>query len=148
MIEIEIKADTSRFDRAMADFPVRIAQAQSRILWYVGQAVASRAQQAFRTASFRPSPWAPRKDKKAKHPLLIRSGNLRQSITWRFKSNDTVVAGTSTKYARYHQMGTKHMPARPFFPVDAQGRLTDSMLKKINRNVDRICREELGKLRG
>lgn len=148
MIEIEIKADTSRFNRAMADFPVRIAQAQSRILWYVGQAVASRAQQAFRTASFRPSPWAPRKDKKAKHPLLIRSGNLRQSITWRFKSNDTVVAGTSTKYARYHQMGTKHMPARPFFPVDAQGRLTDSMLKKINRNVDRICREELGKLRG
>ena len=148
MIEIEIKADTSRFNRAMADFPVRIAQTQSRILWYVGQAVASRAQQAFRTASFRPSPWAPRKDKKAKHPLLIRSGNLRQSITWRFKSNDTVVAGTSTKYARYHQMGTKHMPARPFFPVDAQGRLTDSMLKKINRNVDRICREELGKLRG
>ena len=148
MIEIEIKADTSRFNRAMADFPVRIAQTQSRILWYVGQAVASRAQQAFRTASFRPSPWAPRKDKKAKHPLLIRSGNLRQSITWRFKSNDTVVAGTSTKYARYHQMGTKHMPARPFFPVDAQGRLTDSMLKKINRNVDRICKEELGKLRG
>ena len=148
MIEFELNVDTSRFDRAMADFPVRIAQAQSRALWYIGQAVASRAQQAFRTVSFRPSRWAPRKDKKSKHPLLIRSGNLRQSITWRFKSNDTVVAGTSTKYARYHQMGTKHMPARPFFPVDAQGRLVDAMLKKINRNVDRICREELGKLRG
>ena len=148
MIEVEVKVDTSKFDRAMADFPVRIAQAQSRILWYVGQAVASRAQQAFRTASFRPSPWAPRKDKKAKHPLLIRSGDLRQSITWRFKDDDTVVVGSPAKYARYHQMGTKHMPARPFFPVDAQGRLTDSMLKKINRNVDRICREELGKLRG
>ncbi len=73
MIEVEVKVDTSKFDRAMADFPVRIAQAQSRALWYIGQAVASRAQQAFRTSAFRPSPWAPRKDKKAKHPLLIRS---------------------------------------------------------------------------
>ena len=148
MIEIEINVDTSRIKRVLTDFPARITAAKMRILRYVGQAVASRATQSFRTASFRPSRWAPRKDKKAKHPLLIRSGNLRQSITWRFKSNDTVVAGTSTKYARYHQMGTKHMPARPFFPVDAQGRLTDSMLKKINRNVDRICKDELGKLRG
>ena len=32
MIEVEVKVDTSKFDRAMADFPVRIAQAQCTAL--------------------------------------------------------------------------------------------------------------------
>ena len=145
MIEVEVKVDTSKFDRAMADFPVRIAQAQSRALWYIGQAVASRAQQAFRTATFRPAKWEPRKRKGDGHPLLIRSGNLRQSITWRFNGDDAVVVGSPAKYARYHQFGTKRMPARPFFPFDEQGRLTAGMKTKIDRNVDRIFREELVK---
>ena len=148
MIEFELNVDTSRFDRAMADFPVRIAQAQSRALWYIGQAVASRAQQAFRTVSFRPSRWAPRKDKKSNHPLLIRSGNLRQSITWRWNGDDSVVVGSSAKYAPYHQFGTKRMPARPFFPFDEQGRLTAGMKSKIDKNVARIFKEEMGKLGG
>ena len=146
MIEVEVKVDTSRFDRMMSDFPARVAQAKTRALWYIGQAVASRATQAFRTSSFRPSPWAPRKDKKAKHPLLIRSGNLRQSITWRWNGDDAVVVGSPAKYARYHQFGTKRMPARPFFPFDEQGRLTPSMAGKIDRQVARIFREEMGKL--
>lgn len=146
MIEVVVNVDTSKFDRAMADFPVRIAQAQSRALWYIGQAVSSRAQQAFRTSAFRPAPWAPRKDKKAKHPLLIRSGNLRQSITWRWNGDDAVVVGSPAKYARYHQFGTKRMPARPFFPFDEQGRLTAGMKSKIDKNVARIFKEEMGKL--
>ena len=45
MIEVEVKVDTSRFDRMLADFPVRMAQAQQRALWYIGQAVSSLAQQ-------------------------------------------------------------------------------------------------------
>ncbi len=146
MIEVEVKVDTSRFDRAMADFPVRIAQAQTRALWYIGQAVSSRAQQAFRTSAFRPSPWAPRTAQTAKHPLLIRSGNLRQSITWRFNGNDSVVVGSPVQYAIYHQMGTKRMPARPFLPFDEYGQLTPEMKRKIDRNVARIFKEEMGKL--
>ena len=146
MIEVEVKVDTSRFDRMLADFPVRMAQAQQRALWYIGQAVSSRAQQAFRTSSLRPSAWAPRKDKKSKHPLLIRSGNLRQSIAWRFNGDDTVVVGSPAKYARYHQFGTKRMDPRPFFPFDEQGRLTAGMKSKIDKNVARIFKEEMGKL--
>ena len=148
MIEVEVKVDTSRFDRMLADFPVRMAQAQQRALWYIGQAVSSRAQQAFRTSSLRPSAWAPRKDKKSKHPLLIRSGNLRQSIAWRFNGDDTVVVGSPAKYARYHQFGTKRMPARPFFPFDERGQLTPGMKSKIDKNVARIFKEEMGKLGG
>jgi len=59
MIKISIGVDTSRLDRALADFLARVAQVKTRILAYAGQIIASRATLAFRTASLRPSPWAP-----------------------------------------------------------------------------------------
>lgn len=145
---ITITVDTSQLDKKLADFPARMAAAQKRALQAIGQQVASRATQAFRTASFRPSPWAPRNDKKSTHPLLIKSGNLRQSISWKLDGPDTVVIGSSQKYAPYHQHGTKNMPARPFFPIDRYGNLTPSVAGKINRTVERIYVEELGKLGG
>ena len=145
---ITITVDTSQLDKKLADFPARMAAAQKRALQAIGQQVASRATQAFRTASFRPSPWAPRKDKKSTHPLLIKSGNLRQSISWKLDGPDTVVIGSSQKYAPYHQHGTKNMPARPFFPIDRYGNLTPSVAGKINRTVEKIYVEELGKLGG
>jgi phage gpG-like protein len=145
---ITITVDTSQLDKKLADFPARMAAAQKRALQAIGQQVASRATQAFRTASFRPSPWAPRKDKKSTHPLLIKSGNLRQSISWKLDGPDTVVIGSSQKYAPYHQHGTKNMPARPFFPIDRYENLTPSVAGKINRTVERIYVEELGKLGG
>ena len=141
MMEVVVTVDPSKFDRVMADWPARLASAQGRALRYIGQTVASRATQAFRTPSLRPSPWAPRKDSKSKHPLLIKSGNLRQSITWRLKSSDTVEVGSSAKYALYHQTGTKRMPARPFFPFDKNGGLTPLVKAKIDRNVRRIFGE-------
>ncbi len=145
---ITVTVDTSQLDKKLADFPARMAAAQKRALQAIGQQVASRATQAFRTASFRPSPWAPRKDKKSTHPLLIKSGNLRQSISWKLDGPDTVVIGSSQKYAPYHQHGTKNMPARPFFPIDRYGNLTPSVAGKINRTVEKIYVEELGKLGG
>ena len=146
MIEVSIKVDTSRFDRMMSDFPAAMARAKLKALRAIGQHVASDATLAFRTASLRPSPWAPRKDKKATHPLLIKSGSLRQSIRWRLSGPDTVVVHSPMKYAKYHQLGTKKMPARPFFPVDAHGRLTPRIMRKIQADVQRAYKEELGKL--
>ena len=148
MIEIEIKADTSRFDRTMADFPAAMDAARFRARRDIGQAVASRATLAFRTSSLRPSPWAPRKDQKSTHPLLIRSGALRQSITWQLRGTDAVVVGTDRKYAGYHQRGTKNMPARPFFPMDKNGNLVPEMERKIRRVIERDFREELERLGG
>ncbi|MBR4651827.1 MAG: phage virion morphogenesis protein [Kiritimatiellae bacterium] len=145
---ITITVDTSKFDRMMADFPVRLAAAKKRALEAIGQAVASRATQAFRSPSLRPSPWAPRKPSKRDdgHPLLIRSGNMRQSIRWELRGADTVAIGTPTKYAPFHQHGTKNMPARPFFPIDRHGQLVPAMASKVARTVERIYTEELGKL--
>ena len=145
---ITITVDTSKFDRMMADFPVRLAAAKKRALEAIGQAVASRATLAFRSPSLRPSPWAPRKPSKRDdgHPLLIRSGNMRQSIKWELRGDDTVAIGTPTKYAPFHQHGTKNMPARPFFPIDRHGQLVPAMASKVARTVERIYTEELGKL--
>lgn len=138
-----------------------IVRAKLRALSDIGQAVASRATMAFRTPKLRPSPWAPRKpsyivtvNKKTKkktrklddHPLLIKSGVLRQSINWKLEDGDTVVIGTDKKYAGYHQLGTKKMPARPFMPVDAKGDLTPDMVRKINKLVANDVQEELAKI--
>lgn len=148
MISVSIDVDTSKFDRMMSDFPAAMARARTRALNDIGQHVASDATEAFRTASLRPSPWAPRKDKKATHPLLIKSGSLRQSIRWRLSGPDTVVVGSPMKYAPYHQLGTKKMPARPFFPVDKAGRLTPRIMRKIQADVQKAYTAELRKLGG
>lgn len=147
MISVTISLDTSRFDRMMSDFPAAMARARTRALRAIGQHVASDATLAFRTASLRPSPWAPRKDKKATHPLLIKSGSLRQSIRWWIVGPDTVVVGSPAKYAPYHQRGTKKMPARPFFPVDAHGRLTPRIMRKIRADIEKAYGAELRRLK-
>ena len=147
-MNIEITVDTSRFDRKMADFPAKIASAQKRALMAIGQAVASRATLAFRSSVYRPSPWAPRKKPGDGHPLLIRSGHLRQSISWKIEGDDTVAVGSDRKYAAFHQHGTKKMPARPFFPVGPDGDLVPEMRRKIDREIARIFAEELGEAGG
>ena len=148
MISVTINLDTSRFDRMMSDFPVRMAAAKRRALAAIGTEVTSRTTLAFRTASMRPAPWAPRKPSKRDdgHPLLIRSGGLQKNFRSEVTGHDTVVVGTMVEYARYHQFGTKKMPARPFFPFDKAGRIVPAMERKIKGILERVCREELGKL--
>lgn len=145
---ITISVDTSQFDKKLADFPAALARAQKRALPEIGQAVQSRSTLAFRTPQLRPSDWPARKPSKRDdgHPLLIKSGALRQSISWKLEGLDTVVIGTDKKYAPYHQHGTKHMPARPFFPVDQAGNLVPDMNSKLNRMVEKIYAEEIEKL--
>ncbi len=147
---ITVHVDTSGIDKMLADIPARLAVAQRRALQAIGQSVASRATQAIRTVSLRPATWPPRKPSKRDdgHPLLIKSGAMRQSISWRLEGEDTVVVGSDKEYARYHQEGTKRMPARPFFPIDRNGQLVPGMASKIQRTVERIYGEELGKLGG
>ena len=149
-MNVEVKVDTSGLDRMLADFPAALAQAQQKALMGIGQAVASRATLAFRTPQMRPSPWAPRKPSKRDdgHPLLIKSGSLRQSIGWKLHGIAAVTVGTDRKYAGYHQAGTKHMPARPFMPVDRNGDLTPEMRRKIDKIVSATVADEIRKVLG
>ena len=147
---ITVAIDTSDLTRKLADFPAALARAQRKALDYIGARVASDATRAFKNASLRPSPWAPRKDKKATHPLLIKhpEGGLWKSIDHRLEGDDTVVIGSDKKYAIYHQQGTKNMPARPFFPIDKYGQLTPRIMRKIKADVEAAYKEEIDKVFG
>ena len=159
-MNISIKVDTSQLDKMLADFPATLAVAQQSALLSIGAEIKSQAERAFRHPQYRPSPWAPRKEayKKVKGkfkrtdtwPLLIKSGKLRQSIAFKLEGSDAVVVGSDAKYAPFHQFGTKHMPARPFFPLDKSGDLTPRVKQKIIRISENTMAEEfrrtLGKL--
>lgn len=147
-MNVDITIDTTKFDRLMADFPEAIRRAKGRALAAIGHGFASRATLAFRTAALRPSPWAPRKASRHDdgHPLLIRSGTLRQSISWRLVDDDAVVVGSSQKYAKHLQFGTKRMPARPFFQIDGKGGLVPAMERKARGTIRRILAEEMRRI--
>ena len=143
---ITITVDTSRFDRMMADFPAAMARAKKNALYDVGRSIVRIARDSFtRNTTLRPSPWAPRKDKKT-HKLLLRSTDMYNQIDSRLVDEDTVAIGTKAKYAPYHQHGTKNMPARPFFPIDRYGHLTPVAQRTVLRNIENAYKEELEKL--
>lgn len=150
-MNIVVSVDTSKFDKMLSDLPSAMMRARRQALKDIGAAVASRATLAFRTPQMRPSPWAPRKPSKRDdgHPLLVKSGSLRQSISWKLNGMmNMVVVGTDKKYAPYHQTGTKNMPARPFLPVDANGNLVPAMQRKIEKIVIEDYADEARKVRG
>ena len=145
-MNIEITVDTSRFDRKMADFPDAMARAQRNALVVIGNSVKNLATDAFKNPALRPSPWAPRKNNADPgRPLLYKSGELKQNFRSVVTSPETVVVGTKVKYARYHQHGTKKMPARPFLPVDKSGQLMPDVERKIRKIADRAIAEEFEK---
>ena len=145
MISVEVHVDTSRFDRMLSDMPAAMARAQQKSLKAIGGVVKRHTVDAFRDPSLRPSPWPPRKSG-GTHQLLIKSGDLRDNFRAVVTRPDTVTVGTKVKYAGYHQTGTKHMPARPFFPVDKNGNLTPGVMDDIMENVQAIYDKELEKI--
>lgn len=101
--------------------------------------VESYAVRAFDEPSLRPSAWPARKKSKATHPLLIESGNLRQSIHTQMQGDDAAKVGSPVIYAAVHQLGGKKrpIPARPFFPVVAD-QLTGNVQAEIKDVVDAL----------
>lgn len=145
-----VTIDTGELDRFLADFPEALARAQKRALEGIGAEAASLAGRAFRSESLRPEPWAPRKPSKHDdgHPLLIRSGALRQSVGWRLEGAGAVAVGSDREYAAYHQFGTKNMPARPFLPFDRDGNPAPRFMRKIQRRVQEAYEDEIRKIFG
>lgn len=50
--------------------------------------------------------------------------------------NTRVTVGSDRPYAGFHQLGTRHIPARPFFPVTAQGKLTAAAKQRVDRAIE------------
>lgn len=146
-MNVTITVDSSDFDQKAAKFPAALARAQRSALVVIGNVVKNRTTNAFKHPELRPSPWAPRKSG-GKWPLLIKHplGGLWQSFRSELKGDNTVVIRTDKEYAGYHQFGTKHVPARPFFPLDKRGNLTPDCLREIHEEVEDVYRNELRKL--
>lgn len=110
---------------------------KKKILLGVGTVIESHAVRAFDEPSLRPKAWPARKKSKATNPLLIRSGNLRQSIHTQVQGSDSVKIGTPVKYGAVHQLGRKDgsTPPRPFFPV-VEDQLTGHAREEIKDVVD------------
>ena len=143
MIDVTVSVDTAKFDKVLHDMPGALARAQRNALEGIGSAVEEIARNSFtKDKSLRPSPWAPRKDKK-KHALLLRSTDMWREIKHKVISDDTVAVGTKADYAKYHQHGTKKMPARPFFPIDKAGNLTLYAQSEVARKIDEAYAKEL-----
>ena len=80
------------------------------------------------------APWASatrkarRKEGSAGTGLLLRTGALRDSITYEVQGNMKVAVKTDNPYAGYLQNGTSKMPARPFLGF---GRVEEREMQQI-----------------
>jgi phage gpG-like protein len=99
------------------------------ILEAMGNTLVSLTIRAFTNESLRASSW-PEVKKKVGAPLY-KSGAMKHSIRIVDANNEHVLVGTDRFYAKFHQFGTKKMPARPFFPFDANGKLIPPALRNV-----------------
>ena len=129
------------------------------LLEAMGTELVSISKRAFSDPSLRPSPWPARKGTRLEtnaktgrqktvnaksgqqtHSLLRKSGALYQSIRISGLTQDSVTVGSDRPYAAVHQFGSAKpagrgggIPARPFFPYDKQGNMTELGKLKIRR---------------
>lgn len=90
----------------------------------------------------RPTPWRPLAFSTIRRKLaqgysaipLTRTGQLRRSIATSVESRRFLV-GTAVEYGRYHQFGTRRMPARPFLVFQRQD------LQRIERIITKFITE-------
>ena len=114
-----------------------------KVLVSMGVALQSWIVQSFTDKAKRIEPWKPKADGTAS--TLQKSTKLRHSITMRSSSN-VVEVGTDTKYAPYHQFGTKSgLPRRPFFPYTKQGQLSAGAEKHLYKVGESALKSALKK---
>lgn len=93
----------------------------------------SETQNNFSKQGFGSKKWAKRQDK-ASHPILDKTGKLKKGIKAEIKENE-IVFMTNTTYGIYHQQGTEKMPKRQIVGVT----------KKDIKAHERIITEEIEK---
>lgn len=105
----------------------------------MGLAVVSITQRNFTQSRYRPAAWPPLKAKtikakakagKSNRPL-VGEGLLARSPRVVSVDRRRVVIGSDRPYASYHQLGTRRVPARPFFPFTRSGNLTPAARRVV-----------------
>ena len=64
-------------------------------------------------------------------PTLILTGPLRDSIVVNLGNPDDAYVTSHNEIAAYHQDGGPHLPARPMFPMDANGVITPYTVERV-----------------
>lgn len=109
-----------------------------------GEVLVQMAKRSFDEPALRAAPWAPLKPSTIKQKaragkssgLLKSSGTLWRSLRVIGVDATSVRIGSDRPYAAYHQLGTRHIPARPFFPVTSQGKLTPAAKVRVERAIE------------
>ncbi len=110
--------------------------------------VVEMTKRAFNEPDLRPEPWAPlrpstlasKKRAGKSNATLKRDGVLWRSPRVIMVDTRRAIVGTDRFYARFHQLGTRHIPARPFFPWTRDGKPTYAARKR----VEAVMRKKLG----
>lgn len=110
------------------------------LLMAMGTAVKTVGQQAFTDASARAEQWAPRKDPKKTHPLLMETGSLEGSLVVEVVNSDRVIVRSDRPYAAIHQLGGEHIPARPYLPFYKSGEITALGRRKVENALKAALR--------
>jgi phage gpG-like protein len=108
------------------------------------------------------TPWAPRagaglapRSKRAMRasPLLVRTGTLRDSLIGPTAPGhveeleaQSLTLGSRVPYALFHQLGTRHMPARPLIVLSGERteRWVEILRSAIEENAALLGPKELG----
>jgi phage gpG-like protein len=146
-------------DEVTPDLAMRIREQPERTraaLEKSGLGLVSMAKRAFSITALRPEAWAPLSERTIKNrkrqgfrgtaPLRA-SGSLWQSLAIQDLSSNSVTVGSDRKsgiwsIAAIHQLGAprRKIPARPFFPVHADGSFTDRARRLVRGFMERIIR--------
>lgn len=147
MIKLNIRAvrNTITTDLRRA---LKAAQNPGPALRAGGQVVVEHAKRAFREPELRPTAWqalaaktiASKKRRGKSTAILIRDAHLIRTPRIVASEKRRVIVGSNLYYARFHQLGTQHVPARPFWPFHRNGVMTD----KTQRIVRSVIARRLG----
>lgn len=117
---------------------LRAAQNPQPALRAAGEALVQMAKRSFDEPALRAASWPPLKPSTAKrkaaagksNAILKSSGTLWRSLRVIGVTLSAVTIGSDRPYAAFHQIGTRHIPARPFFPIQ-QGKLTAAAKDRV-----------------
>lgn len=124
---------------------LRSAQNAEPALRAAASVVMESAKRAFRESELRPTAWQQlaaktieaKKRAGKSTAMLIRDAHLIRTPRIVMSDKRRAIVGSNLFYARFHQLGTARIPARPFWPFDASGRMTPRMKAVVTATMRR-----------
>ena len=133
-ITAEVTGDFTRLQNRVGVWRRRV---EGDLLNRVAQRIGKQTRDRIRREKRSPdgTPWAPRKDNKP-HPLLQDSRKMERSIKAARESKTLIKVGSNIGYDKFHQGGTRKMPAREVYGLSAGN--VDDIERLINSWVERF----------